>query len=74
MIRMTCAMPRFSSWAPVACGSIGHGEASAATMYGFEHAASSKDIYRVSEALVEQFMAGFASHRSSVAASRLPTE
>lgn len=45
-----------------------------ATMYGFEHAASSKDIYRVSEALVERFIAGFASHRSSVAASTLPTE
>lgn len=35
--------------------------ASAATMSRFEHAASSKDIYRVSEALVEQFIAGFAS-------------
>jgi hypothetical protein len=30
-------------------------------MSRFEHAASSKDIYRVSEALVEQFIAGFAS-------------
>ncbi|MDY7574157.1 IS1380 family transposase [Actimicrobium sp. CCI2.3] len=35
--------------------------ASAATMSRFEHAASSKDIYRISEALVEQFIAGFAS-------------
>ena len=35
--------------------------ASAATMSRFEHAASSKDIYRVSEAIVEQFIAGFAS-------------
>ena len=35
--------------------------ASAATMSRFEHAASSKDIYRVSEALIEQFIAGFAS-------------
>lgn len=35
--------------------------ASAATMSRFEHAASSKDIYRFSEALVEQFVAGFAS-------------
>lgn len=33
--------------------------ASAATMSRFEHAASSKDIYRVSKALVEQFVAGF---------------
>ncbi len=35
--------------------------ASAATMSRFEHAASSKDIYRISQALVEQFIAGFAS-------------
>lgn len=34
--------------------------ASAATMSRFEHAASSKDIYPVSQALVEQFVAGFA--------------
>jgi hypothetical protein len=34
---------------------------SAATMSRFEHAASSTDIYRFSEALVEQFIAGFAS-------------
>ena len=34
--------------------------ASAATMSRFEHAASSKDIYRISQALVEQFVAGFA--------------
>lgn len=34
--------------------------ASAATMSRFEHAASSKDIYRFSQALVEQFIAGFA--------------
>lgn len=34
--------------------------ASAATMSRFEHAASSKDIYRISAALVEQFVAGFA--------------
>lgn len=35
--------------------------ASAATMSRFEHAASSKDIYRFSRALVEQFVAGFSS-------------
>ena len=35
--------------------------ASAATMSRLEHAASSKDIYRVSQALVEQFIAGFSS-------------
>lgn len=35
--------------------------ASAATMSRFEHAASRKDIYRFSQALVEQFIAGFAS-------------
>ena len=34
--------------------------ASAATMSRFEHAVSSKDIYRISQALVEQFVAGFA--------------
>lgn len=34
--------------------------ASGATMSRFEHAASSKDIYRISQALVEQFIAGFA--------------
>ncbi|MEO8407217.1 MAG: IS1380 family transposase [Oxalobacteraceae bacterium] len=34
--------------------------ASAATMSRFEHAATRKDIYRVSQALVEQFIAGFA--------------
>lgn len=35
--------------------------ASAATMSRLEHAASSKDIYRISQALVEQFIAGFSS-------------
>jgi hypothetical protein len=35
--------------------------ASAATISRFEHAASRQDIYRVSEALVEQFIASFAS-------------
>jgi hypothetical protein len=40
--------------------------ASAATMSRFEHAASSKDIYRLSEALVEQFVAGFASPPSNL--------
>jgi len=34
--------------------------ASAATMSRFEHAVSSKDIYRISQALVEQFVASFA--------------
>ena len=34
--------------------------ASASTISRFEHAATSKDIYRVSRALVEQFIAGFA--------------
>lgn len=34
--------------------------ASGATMSRFEHAASRQDIYRVSKALVEQFVAGFA--------------
>ncbi|MGV8892364.1 MAG: IS1380 family transposase [Burkholderiaceae bacterium] len=35
--------------------------ASAATISRLEHAASSKDIYRVSQALVEQFIKGFSS-------------
>jgi hypothetical protein len=35
--------------------------ASGATMSRFEHAASRQDLYRVSKALVEQFIAGFAS-------------
>jgi hypothetical protein len=35
-------------------------------MSGFEHAASSKDIYRVSEALIEQFIVGFASAPSTL--------
>jgi len=34
--------------------------ASAATISRFEHATSSKDIYRLCKALVEQFIAGFA--------------
>jgi hypothetical protein len=34
--------------------------ASAATISRFEHAANSKDIYRVSKALVEQYISGFA--------------
>jgi hypothetical protein len=34
--------------------------ASAATISRFEHAANSKDIYRVGKALVEQFISGFA--------------
>ena len=34
--------------------------ASAATMSRFEHAAGSKDIYRISQALIAQFIAGFA--------------
>ena len=34
--------------------------ASAATMSRYEHAATTKDIYRVSKALVEQYVAGFA--------------
>ena len=34
--------------------------ASAATMSRFEHAATTRDIYRASQALVEQFIAGFA--------------
>ncbi len=33
---------------------------SAATMSRFEHAAATRDIYRASQALVEQFIAGFA--------------
>ncbi len=40
--------------------------ASAATMSRFEHAASSKDIYRFSQALVAQFVAGFACPPSSL--------
>ena len=40
--------------------------ASAATMSRFEHATSSKDIYRICKALVEQFIAGFASPPSSL--------
>ena len=40
--------------------------ASAATMSRFEHATSSKDIYRLCKALVEQFIAGFASPPSSL--------
>lgn len=35
--------------------------ASGATISRFEHAASRQDIYRISKALVEQFIAGFAS-------------
>jgi hypothetical protein len=35
--------------------------ASASTISRFEHATSSKDIYRLSHALAEQFIAGFAS-------------
>ena len=35
--------------------------ASAATMSRLEHATSSKDIYRISQSLVEQFIAGFSS-------------
>ncbi len=35
--------------------------ASGATISRFEHAASREDIYRVSEAIVVQFIAGFAS-------------
>lgn len=40
--------------------------ASGATISRFEHAASRQDIYRVSEALVEQFIAGFASPPKSL--------
>lgn len=40
--------------------------ASGATISRFEHAASRQDIYRVSEALVEQFFAGFASAPKSL--------
>jgi hypothetical protein len=40
--------------------------ASAATMSCFEHAASSKDIYGISQALVEQFIAGFSSLRRNL--------
>ena len=40
--------------------------ASGATISRFEHAANRRDIYRVSEALVEQFVAGFASPPKSL--------
>ncbi len=40
--------------------------ASGATISRFEHAASRRDIYRVSEALVEQFIASFASPPKSL--------
>jgi hypothetical protein len=40
--------------------------ASGATISRFEHAASRQDIYRVSKALVEQFIAGFASPPKSL--------
>jgi hypothetical protein len=40
--------------------------ASGATISRFEHAASRQDIYRVSKALVEQFIAGFASAPKSL--------
>jgi hypothetical protein len=40
--------------------------ASRATISRFEHAARRQDIYRVSEALVEQFIAGFASPPKSL--------
>ena len=40
--------------------------ASGATVSRFEHAASRQDIYRVSKALVEQFIAGFASEPKSL--------
>ncbi len=40
--------------------------ASAATISRFEHAASRQDIYRVSQALVEQFIAGFATPPKSL--------
>jgi hypothetical protein len=40
--------------------------ASGATISRFEHAARRQDIYRVSEALVEQFIAGFASPPKSL--------
>ena len=40
--------------------------ASGATISRFEHAASRQDIYRVSEALVEQFIASFASPPKSL--------
>lgn len=40
--------------------------ASGATISRFEHAASRQDVYRVSKALVEQFIAGFASPPKSL--------
>lgn len=40
--------------------------ASGATISRFEHAANRRDIYRVSEALVEQYIAGFASPPKSL--------
>ena len=40
--------------------------ASAATISRFEHGTSSKDIYRLCKALVEQFIAGFASPPSNL--------
>lgn len=40
--------------------------ASGATISRFEHAASRQDIYRISKALVEQFIAGFASPPQSL--------
>jgi len=40
--------------------------ASAATISRFEHAARRQDIYRVSEALIEQFIASFASAPKSL--------
>lgn len=40
--------------------------ASGATISRFEHAASRRDIYRISEVLVEQFIAGFASPPKSL--------
>ena len=40
--------------------------ASGATISRFEHAVSRQDIYRVSEALVEQFIASFASSPKSL--------
>lgn len=40
--------------------------ASGATISRFEHAASSRDVYRASRALVEQYIAGFASPPSAL--------
>ena len=40
--------------------------ASGATISRFEHAASRQDIYRVSKALIEQFIAGFATQPKSL--------